>query len=560
MSENTITKKMIIEAPTSQSIIYAIINPIEKKAYIGETSDSFRRLSEHIRGIGFRDKEMGTNENLANENCRTFHFMTLYSRNYDKHNKDTKKEINEWILYETIYMYLFKKSGFILYNGDNRQQDNLGKKRAFLLGNELLSETLLNERMNYFLKSGTKYSDDKLKEIWHKIDMCSASLDKKIKFRYGVTLETLRKLDRRKTYALWEKKYGFRKNTFTMKSETKKEDKDIVYVIDISPDNNIKYINKLCEISCKISRKKLVKDELKVLNLKEKSLLEMAEAGVLDKIIVSKIGHYLGQSIETILLTKMYDIYHNKLREKGKIDIVCKDKVSRDDGICFWSLKNLPLDYTRDFIEKGVMESSQESFYVIMPYVDSKPPKEFCVQENDLKNYYLLNPHDNEDLETFHLRIQDKINQIQADKETDQLSGKDKTLLGILASKYALSKEDLDSLNAKDYPGRNSKMFPEVLNKKSLNVAFLVSELSYSKEDFDDKEFYKYFLSKRGGYKPSQSKTLFESIGYSSCCHMCAELNQKENLINFLKNCSYNSKFTGCIIAKIEYPYIVAIK
>lgn len=150
MHKKAVTEKMIIEAPTSQCVIYAIINPIEKKVYIGETCDSFRRFSEHMRGIGFRDKEMGTNENLANENCRTYHFMTLYSKKYDKHTRESKKEINEWMLYETIYMYLFKKRGFILYNGDNRKQDNLGKKRSFLLGNEIISETFLKEKWIVF--------------------------------------------------------------------------------------------------------------------------------------------------------------------------------------------------------------------------------------------------------------------------------------------------------------------------------------------------------------------------------------------------------------------------
>lgn len=325
-------------------------------------------------------------------------------------------------------------------------------------------------------------------------------------------------------------------------------------MLDILPDNNKKYLNKLFEISYRISRKKLMKDDLEVFNLTEKSLLEMAEEGDLNKIIVSKIGHYLGQSIETILLTKMYDICHNKLRKKGEIDIVRKDKESSDNGICFWSLKRLPLEHTKKFLEDDI----EKSFYVIMPYVDSTPPKEIYLQEGELKNYYLLNPRDDEDLEEFYLRIRNKVEQIRADKEADRLSEKDNSLLGILASKYALSEDDLNGFNAKPYPDLKAKMFPEVLNKESRNVAFLVSKLYYSKEDFEAKRFYEFFSA-----NPycAEEKTLSDSIGASSCSHMCAKLKpeRKEDLITYLKNCSRDGKFTGCIIAKIEFPYIVAI-
>lgn len=68
----------ILEVPNERSGVYAIFNPITKKAYVGETNDFNRRLTEHITSI-YGDENL-TNENLNNEEIKSFEiFPVIYS-------------------------------------------------------------------------------------------------------------------------------------------------------------------------------------------------------------------------------------------------------------------------------------------------------------------------------------------------------------------------------------------------------------------------------------------------------------------------------------------------
>lgn len=62
--------KIIIEMPQHRSGVYIILNPVKKKAYVGESMDMYFRWVTHIRGIFL--KETGSNKNLTNETCQTF--------------------------------------------------------------------------------------------------------------------------------------------------------------------------------------------------------------------------------------------------------------------------------------------------------------------------------------------------------------------------------------------------------------------------------------------------------------------------------------------------------
>ena len=120
------SNQIILEKPIERSGVYAIINLFQKRVYVGETNDYYRRMSTHIPGI-CNDDVIKTNQHLMDEEDKRFDVMLMLTSDYDKLSGD-----NSWIIDETLVMYLFRKYGFALYNGNDDGEDNIGAKRRFL--------------------------------------------------------------------------------------------------------------------------------------------------------------------------------------------------------------------------------------------------------------------------------------------------------------------------------------------------------------------------------------------------------------------------------------------
>lgn len=558
MENKGVLEKLIAEKPIARKGIYIIFNPIAKKVYVGETEDAFRRFGEHIMGICLDSTQ--TNKNVFKEKIKMFDLFLVCERNYNK--RKNKDDIKPWILDETIFMYLFRKSGFWLYNGDsNRERDNLGGKRDFLLNNKDLPQNVLDEKMEPFIKE---------KEWKERLDRFSEILNQKIEERYGVSLNEMSQINSEpERYKLWNRRIA----NIKKKKKSNKMLDNPVYVIDLkSADGSTIY-----SVCRKISTVQLEKTHLKEIGLKEKSLYEMGKNGDLEKVIFSKIGKYLDQSLDTILMTKIFDIKHNKLMDGTTLRIVKKAEDDSSEGICFWSLKRLPIEHVRKFL--GFDNKTRKPFYVIMPYVPStsvsissikKESKELYdlyadkdgapdLNEEEILEWYMqeteqLNKKVEESIEVFYERMK----KLACDKDNNGIDiGKLK-----FAEGYASDQRKIDIKKEYKVEAYPSDMFPEVVDKSSKNVAFLISELYYAKESFNIKEFYKFFNSYPKGYYPETDRNAKElSISLSGQnSHMCAGLKSKrEFLKNYKPDEENNANTTSCLIAKIEYPYIVAM-
>lgn len=518
----------ILEMPTDRSGVYAIFNPITRKAYVGETNDFNRRLTEHIFSIYGNGEP--TNYNLKNETIKSFEIFPVINSEYNK--KIYKKNEAKWIAQETIVMYLFRKYGYELYNGNDNGWDNTGD-RDFLIKNDIRGEELKKRTIDYL---NSKYhtpseflKDENKKEYnidnWEKfIEAADMELNDNIfKPRFNKTMEEFYYLNESERKAIWNNRLKAYKE-----------------------NNNCCIINKNnCKKECnKLLMKKLSVEDLEYCGLEIISIedfCEMIKGGELNNVIFSKFGHYLSQSPVTILMSKIYDINHNKLEE---LDLDINPKCA-EQGICFWAVKRLNEKNTQKFFAEA--GSGKESRYVIMPYT---PFKNQEINNDTLTEGTEINPLPGESIDDFHKRMRYKF-------ENDIDFTKENFALGYTSCCN-------NTYITKDFP---EKMIPAVIKKKSKKTnsnsnALLISKFSYLDVSYKDfSEIYKYFYSMREG--EHEGELAHSYTGPVS--HMCAALKQdkKAKLIDYLENNFEKEpdfRTTSFIIAKIEYPYIVSLR
>lgn len=457
-------------------------------------------------------------------------------------------------------MYLFRKYGYELYNGNENGKDNAGD-RQFLMSDNINGEKLTNLTIEYLTSkyNPTEISEYEYKNINNKenwkifIEAADKELNENIfKPRFNKTMEEFYNLSDSEIKDIWKK----RLNTYIQ--DNNEDDSSIL----INSKNYPQECNKL--LMKKLSVEDLEKCGLKKIKIEE--FCEMIEDGKFNNLIFSKFGNYLSQSPITILKSKSYDIRNNKLKDLG-LDINPK---YADEGICFWAIKKLNETTVQKFFSNA--DSGKESRYIIMPYTSSMKYK---INKNKflegIRNINLLNPGFNEDFNNFFDRM----------KNNKELAENN------FASGYTSKCNETRKKKNFSYP---DKMFPAVIMKKSKKSksnsnALLISEFSFIEESYNDfSEIYKYFNSMIKGKTPEELAFTFgvkgaksiiptkengveyykESNGTSSVSHICAVLKdgKAQELINYLKNNFEKKpdfKTTSFLIAKIEYPYIVKL-
>lgn len=551
----------ILEMPTERSGVYAIFNPITKKAYVGETNDFNRRLTEHIIGI-YGNGDL-TNNNLKKETVKSFEIFPVINSEYNK--KNYKKNEAYWIAHETVIMYLFRKYGYELYNGNDSGRDNTGD-RDFLIKNDVRGEELTYRTIEY-LNSKNYIPSENLEdenkndyyiENWEDfINAADSELNENIfKSRFNKTMEEFYHLSESERKAIWSDRL-----------KTYKENNNSCI---INENNYIEECNKLL-------MQKLSVEDLECCGLKEisvKDFCDMIKDGTLNNVIFSKFGHYLSQSPVTILKSKIYDIKHNKLKDlELDINPDCEKK-----GICFWAVKKLNKIDTRNFFAG----SEKKSRYVIMPYTPSTKYKNKNTKDTFFEatqNIGILNPKAGESIDDFYTRMRSKF-------ENDKDFAESNFALGYTSCCNNTS-------ITKDFP---EKMIPAVIEKESKNSnsnresnsnALLISEFSFLDVSYEDlSEIYKCFYSMLEGKNKQElafsfgiegtksliltkdkinNKEYYKTAkGSSSASIICATLKQDKitELINYLENNFEKEpdfRTTSFIIAKIEYPYIVSL-
>lgn len=494
---------IVLKKPSQFGGVYVILNPITKKAYVGETIDMYRRMVEHIRSIC--GLEYSSNQNIMEEKIKNF---LLFALKYDQYEKRRKKEqkISDWIVDETIYMYLFRKNGFALYNGTENQKDNAGKSREFLLNDNVSREELETGIKEYF---GDTYF-----ELQDVIKQNEEKLNEDIIEWFGMDLKELASCK------------GTDKKIWVKMLKRSKEKGE---VIDINKPR------KILQVCRELLQAKLSKHDMQICGLKEKSLVDLAKSGELNRVVISIFGHYLDQSPMTILSTKIYDIQHNKQNNDGISKIIPTDR--ENHGICFWAIKKLPVEHVRKFLSEE--ETYKGPRYAILPYTKSMNASTLNKFVEGVESK--LNRGVDEDMDSFFERMKG----YERD-DTDNIA----------TQKFARGFSFGDKEKNLSYP---AGMFPEMVSKysnsgnNSSNVALLISELSYAKEYFDAKNLYKYFRSHlKAGYINEVSNTL-----KGQCSHCCAELKECDV---FLKTTECeNGNMTGCLVAKLAYPYIIPL-
>ena len=561
-------EKVIVTKPQERCGVYAIINLVRKKVYIGESMDLYQRLSDHIRNIMFGMEDNGTNNNLvrdAKENGRTFEvFSVLFAPDYDKSKKDVQRN-HDWILDETIYMYLFRKYGFELYNGEDGR-DNLGGERKFLIDNTIAGDAL-DKALEDFLN---------IEELPYSIGLAKKELDKDLFYRFGKNLCELSEISEEERERVWTARV---KSLIIGKQE---RDGEVIYALEPVTEKNVAKVRYVCN---ELLKERLKKEDLERCGVHGKDIKELIswiEEGKLDRIAICDYGHYLDQSPVTILSTKNYDIKHNSMvLQDGEVRINKKVKEEMP-GICFWAFKGLNEQTVTQFLE----EENQQPKYVIMPYTTSKAYKDGgSDKELTKKEYVDLNLQDGEDLDVFFERMRgcyekhekrskNKISMYKSiimkmkSADVDERIKAIKVLTKFVEmarnkDKFAFGYARNRTAKTRIYPFPEG-MFPEVIAKwsksstrRASNVAFLISELSYVDADIEKKDIFAYYESHTG-------KNLEYTLKGSNC-KCCAKLDkeQKKRFINHLKELKnekiHDRKEINFLIAKLEYPYIIAL-
>ena len=526
---------------SGHSGVYAILNPIKRKVYVGETNDFNRRLTQHIIGIyeggntesdnEDKNDKNNTNKNLINEEVKEFEIFPVINAEYFK--RHYKSEKRSWIAHETIVMYLFRKYGFTLYNGNENYCDNTGKNREFLLNPDY--ERKENEKglslyeltLNYLRKFDSNGYDY---HSWEDVISCAdQELRENIfKPRYGSEMQGFSGLSEKE----WKKR---------LKEYITVENADIRIITD-------KNYQRECN---RLLMKKLSVDDLDDCGLKKieaDEFFRLIENGELDKVIFSKFGHYLGQSPITILKSKVYDTVNNKLSDLG----LSINSNRANQGVCFWAIKRLNNAWVRQFFIKE--DSDKKPYYVIMPYTPSMKYNENEFIEG-IKDINILNPRDNESMEVFNLRMRSMFTD-------DEEFAQDNFAFGY----YDFDVKEKGKIRLKEKKDYPEKMIPAVISKwsektKSNSNALLLSDFCYVDASYSNlNEVYRCYqkLTSGGG----NSKNDFSNASRGS--HYCCEIKEdkKSQLLDFLRNNiekEADFKTTSFILAKIEYPYIVRL-
>lgn len=263
------------------------------------------------------------------------------------------------------------------------------------------------------------------------------------------------------------------------------------------------------------------KNELGKLGMKEVSIYEFAKEGKLNRAVLFKAGGYYGQTVDTILKTKVYDISNNKF--------------------CFWAHRRCSkLDKVRNFFATNCfagyphINDEKKPHYILMTYTDSTS------LASDSKNSE-LNPKKKESMDEFLIRMKKEIRNYTIKENCQYI-------------KYFSKEENEASLNS--YP---ENMFPEIVkDDKNIDVGYWITEFMYAKENVTRELLEECFImrkmnglsQKNARCKSPASTNIFVNFNPDKLDKL---------RIKYSDNNKYNNN-SWCIIAKIEYPYIVHLK
>ena len=557
--------ELVVKKPTYANGVYSVLQIIKRKAYVGESNDIYRRISEHICGIsGIEIAGYGSNKNLAYETDKRFEIRAIYNNPYTYVKRGNKGQSS--IYDETIFMFLMRKYGFDLYNSE---KDNVGKKGIFLVEDTLTSPELDSEKfkteisslkqktINFLLTLKINESLVTEKRIIEDIKKHDSKLKDIFKDIFGADFEEgIWHYSDHELIDIWNRR------VCKIEEDSEKCGRDSLSVQYYL----IKCSDKTKEIYKEISDGALRKDAVESCGIETISKYRLAESirsKKFDTTIFTSFGGYFGQLPSTILATKSSDIEEN--------------------GFCLWALKKLNEKDTRKFLETS-NENGHEDKYIFLTYT---PSKKLAGDMNTPR----LNLTEGEHFDDFKTRMKNSI----ANSTEDVIAKK--ILINIAKKEKNKMKISEDILSA-----ALENMFPMIINSGD-NKALLISNL-YVLDGYvkNFNKMYDYYWAhfanlSDNGFEKSEIKYCYCSTiekdeydkveeiidkngknGYRTYKehkeiqswrpHICARIRGDKEREEFAKmileailydESEENKDYRNVIIAKLKYPYIVTL-
>lgn len=556
--------ELVVKRPTYANGVYSVLQIIKRKAYVGESNDIYRRISEHICGISkIEIAGYDSNKDLVDEVDKRFEIRAIYNNPYTYVKRGNKGK--SWIYDETIFMFLMRKYGFDLYNS---KKDNVGKKRIFLVEDTLTSPELDSEKfqteisclkqktINFLLTLKINGSLVTEKRIIEDIKKHDSKLKDIFKDIFGADFEEgIWRYSDQELIDIWNRR------VCKIEEDSEKCGRDSLSVQYYL----VKCSDKTKEIYKEISDGALRKDTVEACGIETMSKEKLAESirsKKFDTTIFTSFGGYFGQLPSTILATKSSDIEEN------------------DFGL--WALKKLNEKDTRKFLET-TNENGHEDKYVFLTYT---PSKKLAGDMNTPR----LNPTEGERFDDFKTRMKKSI----ANSTEDVIAKK---------IRINIAKKEKNKMNISEdiLSAALENMFPMIINSGD-NKALLISNLyvldgyvknfnkmhdyywahfaSLSDNGFEktevtycycsmiEKDKYDYFeeIIDENGQKCYKTYKKHKEIqSWHNSCGRIRGYKEREEFAsmvlerNFYDESEENKDYRNVIIAKLKYPYIVTL-
>ncbi|MGN0395946.1 MAG: hypothetical protein ACI4EF_11325, partial [Coprococcus sp.] len=329
--------ELVIKKPTYSNGVYIALQLIEKKAYIGESNDIFRRIGEHISCItGINNDGYGSNSNLIAETDKRIAIFAVHNNMNTYKKRGLNADIwTPWIYDETIYMFLMRKYGFELYNAE---KDNVGYERSFILTDVLISPiedlenynkqiSLLKEKtIKYLLTLKLNRDNTTEKQVIEDINEYESTLKNCLKNIYGKDFsDGVWHLSKHDLEHIWNNKV-----MEIEKQQNRIKTKDYLSL----PYYLIKDLKQAKKYVYEFTGSALSKDTIELCGIKSLSRAELAEMirfKKMDTTIFAPFGAYLGQTAATILATKSEDLKKHKLVRNSDGECNITDRAPDDE-------------------------------------------------------------------------------------------------------------------------------------------------------------------------------------------------------------------------------------
>ena len=503
---------ILLKIPQHRTGVYVIYNPVTLKAYVGE-GDVCARLADHLNG-------RSSNKNLKNEKQKSFIMQSVINSDYIKKTTSASKKdsVASWIVHETSVMFVLRKMGIELYNGNSDGKDNIGYQRSFLYDCNYPCDNLENTVIE-FLNSYDARSNDDWSSFFESIrEELFTNLFSLLYSNKGI------KVIKPISYNEWLDKL----------KKIIEDDTDWHLI------SNSEQKNSVCDT---LAHKQLTIDDLALYGLSPMELNDLKSLilnGDLDCVVFHKFGTYVGQTPETIFKIKLHDIANVSISEMQGLDI-SHDKI--DSGICFWALRNFNVTVSR----KLLLENNpyKKPKYMIMLFTDS-----FKFVSSDY-DYERLNFCFDESIEDF----------------TSRLCNDEEIIDDLFPRGYTLLDRGNKTYKEKEIYSFPSNMVPPIIQKtRKKSVALIVSDIKYIDVKFKNiKEIETMYYSNG---KTTHNGELVESLSGSQPIMIgnlkwdttSSKEKSRNKLIEYImtpQNRIMDSDFCSFLIAKLEYPYVV---